>query len=73
MFNLLAPNPRLSVLAATLEVGAGKPYKQPSAAAAAAHDGDHIVIAAGSYFDRAVWKANRLTIESAGRMPHRNH
>jgi hypothetical protein len=53
-------------LAATLEVGAGKPYPQPSAAAAAAHDGDHIVIAAGSYFDCAVWKANNLTIEGAG-------
>jgi hypothetical protein len=63
---LLAPNPRSSALAATLEVGAGKPYPQPSAAAAAAHDGDHIVIAAGSYFDCAVWKANNLTIEGAG-------
>jgi hypothetical protein len=63
---LIAPNPRSQVLAATLEVGAGKLYPQPSAAAAAAHDGDHIMIAAGSYFDCAVWKANNLTIEGAG-------
>jgi hypothetical protein len=53
-------------LAATLEVGPGKTYAAPSAAAAAAHDGDHVVIAAGSYFDCAVWKANDLTIEGAG-------
>jgi hypothetical protein len=53
-------------LAATLEVGPGKTYAAPSAAAAAAHDGDHIVIAAGSYFDCAVWRANDLTIEGAG-------
>jgi hypothetical protein len=52
--------------AATLEVGAGKTYAAPSAAASAAHDGDHIVIAAGSYFDCAVWRANDLTIEGAG-------
>jgi hypothetical protein len=47
----------------TLEVGTGKKYPIPSAAAAAAHDGDHITIAAGSYSDCAVWKANNLTIE----------
>jgi hypothetical protein len=52
--------------AATLEVGPGKPYAMPSAAAAAAHDGDRITIAAGSYFDCAVWRANDLTIEGAG-------
>nr|WP_294557462.1 hypothetical protein [uncultured Rhodopila sp.] len=52
--------------AATLEVGSGKTYAAPSAAAAAAHDGDHVVIAAGSYFDCAVWRANDLTIEGAG-------
>ena len=53
-------------LAATLEVGPGKTYAAPSAAAAAAHDGDHVIIAAGSYFDCAVWRANDLTIEGAG-------
>lgn len=63
---LLAPNLRSPALAATLEVGVGKPYPQPSAAAAAAHDGDRVEIAAGSYFDCAVWIANNLTIEGAG-------
>jgi hypothetical protein len=53
-------------MAATLQVGAGMAYKLPSAAAAAAHDGDHIKIAAGSYADCAVWKADNLTIEGAG-------
>lgn len=52
-------------LAATLEVGADKTYKLPSAAAAAAHDGDVVTIAAGSYFDCAVWRANNLTIKGA--------
>ncbi len=62
---LLAITPTLT-RAATLEVGAGKPYPVPSAAAAAAHDGDHIAIAAGSYSDCAIWRANDLTIEGAG-------
>jgi hypothetical protein len=53
------------VWAATLQVGTGKAYKLPSDAAAAAHDGDHVVIAAGEYFDCAVWRANDLTIEGA--------
>ncbi len=66
IFCLLTANLSRPAHAATLEVGAGKPYPQPSAAAAAAHDGDHITIAAGSYFDCAVWKANNLTIEGAG-------
>jgi nitrous oxidase accessory protein NosD len=52
--------------AATLAVGPGQPYRTPSAAAAAAHDGDHITIAAGTYHDCSVWKANNLTIEGAG-------
>jgi hypothetical protein len=51
--------------AATLEVGTSKTCKLPSIAAAAAHDGDHIAITAGSYSDCAVWKANDLTIEGA--------
>jgi hypothetical protein len=51
--------------AATLEVGTGTVYPGPSAAASAAHDGDHIEIAAGAYSDCAVWKANNLTIEGA--------
>ena len=51
--------------AATLEVGPGKTYPMPSAAAATARDGDQIIIAPGSYFDCAVWKANDLTIRGA--------
>ena len=46
-----------------LEVGPGKPYAQPSEAAAAAQDGDHVLIAPGQYFDCAVWRQNDLTIE----------
>jgi hypothetical protein len=54
------------VWAATLEVGTSKTYKLPSIAAAAARDDDHITVAAGSYSDCALWKANNLTIEGAG-------
>jgi hypothetical protein len=49
--------------ARTFEVGPGKQFAQPSQAAAAAQDGDHVVIAPGQYFDCAVWKQNNLTIE----------
>jgi hypothetical protein len=52
--------------AATLEVGAGKPYATPSAASAAAHDGDHVLIGPGTYYDCAVWHASDLLIEGAG-------
>ena len=52
--------------AATLAVGPGQPYRLPSAAAAAAHAGDHVTIAAGTYSDCSVWKASNLTIEGAG-------
>lgn len=55
-----------SAMAATLDVGAGKKYPQPSAAAAAARDGDTVRIAPGEYFDCAVWKASDLVIEGAG-------
>ena len=49
--------------ARVLEVGPGKPYAQPSEAAAAAQDGDKVVIAPGRYFDCAVWRQSNLTIE----------
>ena len=52
--------------AGTLSVGAGKEYATVSAAAAAASDGDHIVIAPGQYFDCAVLRANNLTVEGTG-------
>ncbi len=43
----------LPAAAATLEVGEGKKFAAPSAAAAVAQAGDHIVIAPGEYFDCA--------------------
>jgi hypothetical protein len=51
--------------ARTLEVGAGKQYPDPSHAAADAADGDRVVISDGQYFDCAVWKQDRLTIEGS--------
>lgn len=53
--------------AATLEVGPDKPYKQPSQAIAAAHNGDTVLIAAGQYFDCASVRVPNLTI--AGSAP----
>ena len=53
----------LPASARTLEVGPGKPFAQPSQAAAAAKDGDRVVIAPGKYFDCAIWGQNNLTIE----------
>ena len=52
--------------AKTLEVGKGKTYALPSAAAAAAGSGDHIVIYPGQYFDCATLAASNLTVEGAG-------
>lgn len=50
-----------------LEVGRGKKYATPSAAATAARAGDVIRIAAGDYrADVATWKANNLTICGSG-------
>lgn len=53
----------LAVQARTLQVGPGQAYAQPSQAAAAAHDGDRVVIAPGQYFDCAVWRQDNLVIE----------
>ncbi len=52
--------------ARTLEVGAGKAYPLPSAAAVAARDGDRVQIQPGEYFDCATWSANNLTVEGVG-------
>lgn len=50
-----------------LEVGPGKDYPVPSAAAAAARDGDVVRIAAGDYRgDVAVWSARNLTLCGVG-------
>jgi len=52
-----------------LRVGPAQPLKTPSAAAAAAQDGDVIEIEAGEYpGDVAVWSANRLTIRGVNGM-----
>jgi hypothetical protein len=48
--------------ARVLEVGPGRPYDRPSAAAAAARAGDTVVIAPGTYYDCARWTADGLTI-----------
>jgi hypothetical protein len=48
--------------AATLSVGPGQRFAAPSAAAAVAKPGDTVLIAAGTYFDCAVWPQDRLTI-----------
>ncbi|MEJ2655478.1 MAG: hypothetical protein P8Z69_09330 [Acidihalobacter sp.] len=52
--------------AATLTVGPGQTYATLGAAARAAHPGDTVKIAPGTYHQCAVWKTNRLTIEGAG-------
>lgn len=56
----------IAAQARTLEVGAGKDYKLPSAAITAAQDGDHIMIQPGEYFDCGFVKANRVVIEGVG-------
>ena len=48
--------------AATLRVGPGEAFATPSAAAAAARDGDRVTIAPGAYYDCAVWTASDLTV-----------
>ena len=53
------------IVARTLEVGPGRSYTTPSEAAAAARDGDRVVIAPGQYFDCAIWRQNDLIIEGA--------
>jgi hypothetical protein len=53
----------VATVAATLQVGPGRTYTVPSAAAAVAGDGDIIEIDAGEYVgDVAFWTANNLTI-----------
>jgi hypothetical protein len=52
--------------AETLLVGPGQLYLMPSLAAAAAHAGDTVRIAPGTYYDCAIWKTGSLTIEGTG-------
>lgn len=63
---LLAALAATPARARTLEVGPGKPFANPSEAAASAQDGDHIIIARGEYVDCAWWKADNLVIEGEG-------
>jgi hypothetical protein len=58
-------SPPSPAVARTLEVGTGKAYTLPSEAAAAAADGDRILIAPGEYFDCAVVRANDVVIEGS--------
>ena len=60
---LLAP---LGVQAKTLEVGQGKQFPAPSAAVAAAQEGDKVAIYPGQYFDCAVITKNNVTLEGVG-------
>ena len=53
-------------VARTLTVGVGQAYAQPSAAIAAAEEGDTVSIASGTYFDCAGWSTPHLTIAGAG-------
>ena len=52
--------------AAILSVGPGQHYAAPNQAVAAAHDGDTVAIAPGTYRDCAIVRQNDLTIEGAG-------
>lgn len=52
--------------ARVLEVGEGKEFKLPSAAVAAAKDGDTVRIHPGEYFDCAVVRQSNITIEGVG-------
>jgi hypothetical protein len=52
--------------AATLEVGPGRAFALPSAAARAAQDGDIIAIDPGEYYDCAIWTRDHLTIAGSG-------
>ena len=55
--------------AATLMVGSGYAYKTPSAAAAAAHNGNTVEIMPGTYSNCSVWNASNITIMGAGATP----
>jgi len=55
-----------AVRAATLEVGPGRAYDRPSAAARAAQDGDTVAIDPGDYYDCAVWTRSHLLIAGTG-------
>jgi hypothetical protein len=56
-----------------LQVGPGRQYRTPAAAAAIARDGDLVEIDAATYLaDVAVWDQNDLTLKGVGGRPHMN-
>ncbi len=55
--------------ARVLEVGPGRAFATPSAAAALARNGDHVRIHPGLYRDCAIWRAHDLRIEGTGAEP----
>lgn len=57
--------PGVAANAAVLKVGPNLPYQAPSAAIAAAHDGDTVLIAPGTYYDCAIVRQNHLVIAGA--------
>lgn len=62
---------RAGASARVLEVGPGKQFATPSAAAKAARNGDTVEIAAGVYKrDAAIWRANDLLIRGVGGRAH---
>jgi pectate lyase len=63
---LAAVTSAVPAAAATLMVGPDQQYKAPSDAARDAEPGDTIQIAAGTYFDCAVWHTDNLTIVGTG-------
>ena len=52
--------------AGTLEVGPGRAFATPGAAARAVQDGDTVAIDPGEYYDCAIWTRNNLTIVGTG-------
>lgn len=68
---LLACSIATQALASEIVVGPGSKYEKPSAAAAAARNGDTIRIMPGEYRgDVAVWTQDGLTIRGEGGRPH---
>lgn len=61
-----------SALAALIQVGPGKEFVSPSAAAEFAVDGDVVEIDAAGHYDGdvAVWRQNNLTIKGVNGRPH---
>lgn len=58
--------PVASAWDATLDAGPGKSNSLPSKTIAAAHDGDTVLIALGTYFDCTIVGQNNLTIAGSG-------